>query len=74
METSIENANASLWKYVTPKSVFENIRVVLSNRLSSSGKEWALHFSIDNSGTYVCMGSVSPHGAVVPLFRGFMLC
>ena len=51
METTIGNSNASLWKYVKPKSIFENQRVILSNRLSSSGPEWAEHFSIDNSGT-----------------------
>ena len=55
METSIENANPALWKYITPKCVTENVRVVVSNRLATSGKEWADYFKQDNSGTYVRM-------------------
>lgn len=51
METSIENTNPDLWKYVTPKCVFENVRVVLANRLSTNGKEWVNNFKVDNSGT-----------------------
>ncbi|XP_064392247.1 putative phospholipase B-like 2 [Halichondria panicea] len=52
METSIENFNPDLWKFVTPESVFENYRVVAANRLASSGKEWTSIFSKYNSGTY----------------------
>ncbi len=51
METSIENFNPDLWKFVTPESVFENYRVVAANRLASSGKEWTSIFSKYNSGT-----------------------
>ena len=51
METSIENVNPDLWQYVTPESVFENLRVVISNRLASNGKEWTDTFAQDNSGT-----------------------
>lgn len=51
METSIENLNPDLWKYVTPKSVFENYRVIVANRLATSGQEWTKIFSQYNSGT-----------------------
>lgn len=51
METSIENANPDLWKYVTPHSILENQRVVIANRLASSGKEWTDIFALNNSGT-----------------------
>lgn len=51
METSILNYNSDLWKYVTPKSVFENYRVIVSNRLASSGQEWTKIFGQYNSGT-----------------------
>lgn len=52
METSIENTNPDLWKFVTPKCVMENARVVVSNRLATSGGEWISYFKVDNSGTY----------------------
>lgn len=51
METSIENSNPDLWKYVTTSSVLENTRVVIANRLANSGKEWTDIFKQDNSGT-----------------------
>lgn len=51
METSIENSNPDLWKYITPKCVFENVRVMVANRLASNGKEWTQYFKEYNSGT-----------------------
>lgn len=51
METSIENLNPDLWKFITPKCVLENVRVVVANRLATSGKEWTDCFKEDNSGT-----------------------
>ncbi len=53
METTIGNYNTSLWKFVKPNSVLENMRVVVANRLASSGQEWVSLFGRYNSGTYV---------------------
>ena len=52
METTIGNYNKSLWKYVTPECVFENVHAVLANRLATSGKEWTDIFGQYKSGTY----------------------
>ena len=52
METTIGNYNTTLWQYVTPNSVLENYRVVVANRLATSGKEWTTIFGQHNSGTY----------------------
>lgn len=52
METSIENSNPDLWKYITPECIFENMRVMAANRLASSGAEWVSIFGRENSGTY----------------------
>lgn len=43
----------SLWNYLTPNSVFEPIRVMVSNRLATDGNSWSTIFSMFNSGTYV---------------------
>ncbi len=51
METSIENVNPDLWKYITPNSILENMRSVVANRLATSGAEWSKYFAVDNSGT-----------------------
>ena len=51
METTIENSNPDLWKYVTPNALFESIRVVIANRLATSGKTWTDYFSKFNMGT-----------------------
>lgn len=51
METTNENANPDLWKFITPKCVLENVRVVVANRLATNGKEWTEIFKKDNSGT-----------------------
>ena len=56
METTIGNYNPALWQYVTPHSVFENMRVIVANRLANSGREWSSIFSQYNSGTYVLAG------------------
>lgn len=51
METTIGNSNPDLWKYVTPNALFEGIRVVIANRLATSGKTWTDYFSKFNMGT-----------------------
>jgi hypothetical protein len=53
-ETTFEILNnESLWNFVKPnQSVFEFIRVIVSNRLSKCGQEWTQNFSKYNSGTY----------------------
>ena len=51
-ETTIGNANAGRWKFVNEKSIFYWIRVMVSNRLAHTGRDWANLFSLQNSGTY----------------------
>ena len=51
METTIGNSNPDLWKYVTPNALFEGIRVVIANRLATSGETWTNYFSKFNMGT-----------------------
>jgi hypothetical protein len=53
METTNEVSDPSIWKYLSPRTVMEPIRVMTSNRLASSGSEWSDIFSHLNSGTYV---------------------
>ena len=51
-ETTIENYNPDLWKYVTEKGiVLEWMRIIVANRLASTTEEWAYFFSEHNSGT-----------------------
>uniref|UniRef100_A0A2I9LPG8 Phospholipase B-like n=1 Tax=Centruroides hentzi TaxID=88313 RepID=A0A2I9LPG8_9SCOR len=53
LETTIGNSNTSLFKYIQPeKIVLEWIRNIVSNRLATSGLEWASLFKLFNSGTY----------------------
>ncbi|XP_055775925.1 putative phospholipase B-like 2 isoform X3 [Salvelinus fontinalis] len=53
LETSIDNSNPALWKFVQPTgAVMEWLRNIVANRLAASGKEWAEIFSKHNSGTY----------------------
>lgn len=51
-ETTIENNNQSLYKYVVPQTVLYWARNMVANRLSSSGAEWTSSFLRHNSGTY----------------------
>jgi hypothetical protein len=52
IETTIGNANADLWKFVTPETLLYWVRNLVANRLANSGPEWAKLFSLHNSGTY----------------------
>ena len=51
METTNGNFNPVLWNDITPACVFEPLRVMVSNRLASSGREWTQIFAQYNSGT-----------------------
>jgi hypothetical protein len=53
-ETSIQNSNAELYKFVDQpeKIVLEFVRTLTANRLSRTGREWTEIFSEYNSGTY----------------------
>jgi len=51
-ETTNGNYNLSLYKRITPKSIFSWIRSVVTNRMALDGKSWANIFCEYNSGTY----------------------
>ena len=51
-ETTLGNWNAEIWKYVTPETVPASVRVVLANRLATTGPTWVELFQRYNSGTY----------------------
>lgn len=58
METTNGNNNPQLWKDLSPSdAVFEPIRVMVANRLATSGKEWTQTFAQYNSGTCVCISA-----------------
>ncbi|XP_077527250.1 putative phospholipase B-like 2 [Haemaphysalis longicornis] len=50
MSTGFEVHNASLYRFVTPRSVFEFVRAVVANRLATSAKEWIDIYSRNPSG------------------------
>ncbi|XP_003386071.2 PREDICTED: putative phospholipase B-like 2 [Amphimedon queenslandica] len=52
METTNGIMNKTLWDFISPQSVLEPVRVMVSNRLASSGEEWCKTFKPFNSGTY----------------------
>ncbi|KAA0184596.1 LAMA protein 2 [Fasciolopsis buskii] len=54
-ETTIGNDNKDLWVFVrdgAESSVLYFYRVMAANRLAQTGREWALYFRQENSGTY----------------------
>ena len=52
METTNSIMNQSLYNdYVTVNSVPYWIRVIVANRMASSGDQWVHYFSLYNSGT-----------------------
>ena len=51
-ETTINIFNSSLIELISPKSLLTWVRVIIANRLASSGKEWTEIFIKENSGTY----------------------
>ncbi|CAF4724635.1 unnamed protein product, partial [Rotaria sp. Silwood2] len=52
IETTIDNYNEDLYRNINPISIPEWMRVVVANRLATSGKEWVDKFFIFNDGTY----------------------
>ncbi|MCL4148177.1 UNVERIFIED_CONTAM: hypothetical protein GTU68_048902 [Idotea baltica] len=53
LETTTGNSNPALWKNVKPEGeLLEWIRVIVANRLATSGEEWCRIFEAYNSGTY----------------------
>ena len=52
METTNVFYNDSMYDVVVPESLFTGERVMISNRISNSSKEWADNFVKYNSGTY----------------------
>lgn len=52
METSLSVFNFSIYDAVTPQSLLSWMRVMVSNRLATSGASWAATFAQYNSGTY----------------------
>ena len=52
METTNSNLNDTLYDLLSPETLFTWVRVILANRLASSGEEWINLFKRENSGTY----------------------
>ena len=52
METTNSNFNDSLYDLLKPESLLTWVRVMIANRLASSGEEWIEIFKKENSGTY----------------------
>lgn len=44
--------NMSLYAYTTPQTILYWVRVMVANRMASSGSEWSTIFAKYNSGTY----------------------
>jgi Phospholipase B len=52
-ETTVDNNNATLWKYVTAEgTLLDWARNIIANRLANNASEWAPTFLRYNSGTY----------------------
>ena len=52
METTNSNFNDTLYDLLKPETLLTWVRVMLANRLASSGEEWIEIFKKENSGTY----------------------
>ena len=52
METTNSNLNDTLYDLLSPKTLFTWVRVILANRLATSGEDWINIFKKENSGTY----------------------
>lgn len=66
LETTNDIVNATLYNYVTPNTVATWMRVIVANRLSRSGDEWATYFEHFNSGTYDNQWMVVDHKRFIP--------
>ncbi len=52
IETLLSVVNMSIYDVITPRSILSWMRVMVANRMASSGKQWIEVFSKYNSGTY----------------------
>ena len=52
METTNSNLNDTLYDLLSPNTLLTWVRVILANRLASSGEDWLEIFKKENSGTY----------------------
>jgi hypothetical protein len=52
METTNSNFNDTLYDLLKPETILTWVRVMVANRLASSGEEWVEIFKRENSGTY----------------------
>ena len=52
METTNSNFNDTLYDLLKPETLLTWVRVMLANRLASSGEKWIEIFKKENSGTY----------------------
>ena len=52
METTNSNLNDTLYDLLSPNTLLTWVRVILANRLASSGEDWLNLFKRENSGTY----------------------
>ena len=52
METTNSNLNDTLYDLLNPNTLLTWVRVILANRLASSGEDWLEIFKKENSGTY----------------------
>ena len=65
--TTTENDNLELYKNIKPdKIVLEWIRVLVSNRLSKNGLQWAKMFAEFNSGTYNNQWMIVDYSKFIP--------
>lgn len=51
-ETTNDICNDDLWSLITPSSLLYWVRVMVANRMASTGEEWAEVFVEEQSGTY----------------------
>ena len=52
METTNSNLNDTLYDLLSPETLLTWVRVILANRLATSGEDWINLFQKENSGTY----------------------
>ncbi|GAM21619.1 hypothetical protein SAMD00019534_047940 [Acytostelium subglobosum LB1] len=66
IETTNGIMNNELYLAVTPSSVLSWIRVIIANRMATSGATWCSTFAIQNSGTYNNQWIIVDYNRFVP--------
>eukprot|EP01113_Clastostelium_recurvatum_P013539 TRINITY_DN1719_c0_g1_i2.p1 TRINITY_DN1719_c0_g1~~TRINITY_DN1719_c0_g1_i2.p1 ORF type:complete len:584 (+),score=142.12 TRINITY_DN1719_c0_g1_i2:60-1754(+) len=66
IETTNGIMNNTLYDLITPQSVLSWVRVIVANRMATSGAQWVSVFSEQNSGTYNNQWIVVDHKKFVP--------